>query len=129
MILRQEIAYRTEHQVLEALQYAKRVINTIINQSQRWSIQPNTHAQFTTTSPELGSGSRGLQRPFKVFGNKLQSIYCSEQSVQASSLEAFWSNRNGCGAVTPTAPTSGGKHNLRSLAPHMLGTRSMSCII
>ena len=36
MILWQEIAYRTERQVLEAIQYAKWVIKTIINESQRW---------------------------------------------------------------------------------------------
>ena len=49
--------------------------------------------------------------------------------MQASSLEASWSIRNGCGGVAPTVPTGGGEHNLRRLAPHMLGTRSMSCII
>ena len=80
-------------------------------------------------SRELVSGSRGLQRPIKAFGERVQSIYYSEQSVQASSLESSWSIRNGCEGVAPTKPTDGGKHNLRRLAAHMLGTRSMSCSI
>ena len=125
----QEIANRTKRHVLETLLYSKGVIRAIFNQMQLWSIQPNSHKQFTTTSRELVSGSRGLQRPVKVFGNKIQSIYSLEYSAQASSLEASWSIRDGDGAVWPTAPTCGGEHNLRRLAAHMLGTRSMSCII
>ena len=125
MILWQDIAVRTKRHVLEALKYANWVFNTIIDQSQYWSIQPNSHKQFTTTSRELFSDSRGLQRPVEVFGNKLQSIYYSEYSIQASSLEASWSIRDDSNVVWPTAPTYGGQHNLRRLAAHMPGIRSM----
>ena len=108
MILWQDIAVRTKRHVLEALEYANWVFSSIINQSQFWSIQPNSHNQFTTTSRELVSGSRGLQRHVKVFGNIVQRIYSLEYSVQASSLEAFWSIRDDSGAVRPTVPTYGG---------------------
>ena len=108
MILWQDIVVQTKRHVLEALKYANWVFDTIIDRSQFWSIQLNSHNQFTTTSRELVSGSRGLQRLVKVFGNKIQSIYFLEYAIQASSLEASWSIRDDSGAVRPTVPTYGG---------------------
>ena len=64
----QDIANRTKRHVLEALKYPNWVFKLIIDRSQFWSIQPNSHNQFTTTSREFISGSRGLQRPVEVFG-------------------------------------------------------------
>ena len=45
----------------------KTIKSTMVN-------QPNSHTQFTTTSRELNSGSQGLQRPIKIFGQNVQSI-------------------------------------------------------
>ena len=104
------------HSITTRVNLAEHYLGTRIHNSQQMS-------------RELVSGSRGLQRPVKVFGQMVQSIYNSEPSVQANSLEASWSIRNGCGGVAPTEPTDGGQHNLRRLAAHTLGTRSMSCII